>query len=371
MPSYQPWGAFVRSATGQGFFPRIRNNTGMNLRKTIRFRPAATARNAIWFVDAAGKKRDTPMDRKIIQALFIILIIISYISGCTDSGTGGQAGSHKIRVVTTLFPLYDMARNIGADKAEVSLLLPPGVEAHSFEPKPSDIVKINEADILVFTGRFMEPWAADIIKSLTNKKLIVVDASRGTNMLPGVFHDVDLPADSLDPHIWLDFENASIMVKNIGQALETKDPANRVFFKKNEDRYNTALTALDTAYRTGLTRCTGREIVYGGHYAFGYLAHRYGLKYLAAQGVSPDAEPTARDLTMLVDQIRKDHIQYVFYEELTSPRIAETIAAETHAKLLLLNAGHNVTRDQLERGITLFDILTNDLAALKVGLGCR
>ena len=128
---------------------------------------------------------------------------------------------------------------------------------------------------------------------------------------------------------------------------------------------------MDTLYRTTLAACKDKEIVYGGHYAFGYMAKRYGLKYLAAQGVSPDAEPTANDLVKLVEQIEKDKIRYVFYEELTSPKIAETIAGETKAKLLLLNAAHNLSRDQFEQGLSFFDILKKDLENMRVGLECK
>jgi zinc transport system substrate-binding protein len=277
----------------------------------------------------------------------------------------------KLKVITTLFPIYDMAKHIGADKADVSLLLPPGVEAHSFEPKPSDIVKINEADIFVYTGKFMEPWAEDVIKGAGNKNLIVVDASRGTTMIPGVFHDADEPEGSLDPHIWLDFDNAKIMVKNIAQSFQLKDSAHKDFYEQKANDYSGKLTELDGLYKKTLATCKDKKIVYGGHYAFGYLAKRYGLKYLAAQGVSPDAEPTANDLIKLVEQIRKDKIKYVFYEELTSPKIAETIAGETKTKMLLLNAAHNLSRDQIDQGTSFFDILHKDLDNLKVGLSCQ
>jgi zinc transport system substrate-binding protein len=300
---------------------------------------------------------------------FLIMSLI--ISSCQQKSERVTTGEKKLKVITTLFPLYDMAKNIGDDKAEVSLLLPPGVEAHSFEPKPSDIVKINEGDIFVYTGKFMEPWAEDVVKGAVNKKLIVVDASRGTKMIPGVLHDADEPAGSLDPHIWLDFDNAKIMVKNIVQAFQFKDSINKDFYEQKANDYSTQLTELDTSFKKGLATCKGKEIVYGGHYAFGYLAKRYGLKYLSAQGVSPDAEPTANDLVNLVEQIKKAKIKYVFYEELTSPKIAETIAGETGAKLLLLNAAHNLSRDQLNQGLSFFDILKRDLDNLRVGLECQ
>lgn len=312
------------------------------------------------------------MRNKIIWgsvAIVFLAIVIFAIGSLSHQKSNIQ--TNKLKVVTTLFPLYDMAKNIGGDKADVSQLLPPGVEAHSFEPKPSDIVKINEADIFVYTGKFMEPWVEDILKGITNKNLIVVDASQGVKMIPGAFHDEDEPAGSMDPHIWLDFDNAKTMVGNIGQAFVSKDNNNASFYQQNTDGYNQQLSKLDDEYRTSLSNCQSKEIIYGGHYAFGYLANRYGLKYLAAQGVSPDAEPTANDLANLVDQINKDKVKYVFYEELTSPKIAETIAGETNAKMLLLNAAHNLAKDQFESSVSFFDILNSDLGNLKVGLECK
>lgn len=304
-------------------------------------------------------------------AVICTIAFLWALSSCKPTNKSASEGQYKIKVVTTLFPLYDMAKYIGADKAEVSLLLPPGIEAHSFEPKPSDIVKINQADIFVYIGKFMEPWAEGIIKSVENKNLIVVDASRDTKMIPGVFHDADEPAGSFDPHIWLDFDNAKTMVRNIAQAFQSKDSANKSFYEQKADEYGNKLSELDSAYKNTLTACKSKEIIYAGHYAFGYLANRYGLKYLAAQGVSPDAEPTAKDLVNLVKQIKKDKVEYVFYEELTSPKIAETIAGETRAKLLLLNAAHNLAKDEIEKGVSFFDILKRDLDNLTVGLECR
>jgi zinc transport system substrate-binding protein len=305
---------------------------------------------------------------RLMLAAAILLAACSSHPGPTRAAAQVQ---HKLKVVTTLFPLFDMAKHVGADQADVSLLLPPGVEAHSFEPRPSDVVTISEADVFVYTGKFMEPWAEDIIKGAAGKNLTVVDASQGINMIPGVFHDEDEPPGSLDPHIWLDFDNAKTMVTSIARALEARDSANRSRYESRAADYARQLTELDSLYRVTLDACKNHTVIYAGHYAFGYLARRYGLEYLAAQGVSPDAEPTAQDLTRLVDQIRKDDVKYVFYEELVSPKIAQTIAGETHAKMLLLNAAHNLTRDQLDQGLTLFDILRQDLDNLKIGLEYR
>ena len=308
---------------------------------------------------------------RIVILVSCLIPVLAALSSCKQAGKAAGKGQHKIRVVATLFPLYDMAKNIGGDKAEISLLLPPGVEAHSFEPKPGDIIKVNEADIFIYTGKFMEPWAEGIIKSTVNKKLIVIDASQGTKMIPSQFHDADGPAGALDPHIWLDFDNAKTMVRNIAQAYQAKDSANKSFYEQKAGDYSNWLTEMDSAFKATLANCQSREIVYGGHYAFGYLANRYGLKYLAAQGVSPDSEPSARNLIRLVKQIRNNRAKYIFHEELTSPKIAETIAGETSAKMLLLNAAHNLSKDEFEKGVSFLDILKRNLDNLKVGLECR
>ena len=309
--------------------------------------------------------------KKAYLIIGAVVLVVAAVLLATKAGPDRTSRSNKIIVITTIFPLYDMARSIGSDKAEVTLLLPPGVEAHAFEPKPSDLVKISEADIFVYTGKFMEPWANDVLKSAANRKLIVVDASNGVKMISPVVHDADEPVGSPDPHIWLDFADAKIMTMNIKAAFTARDKEHAVFYEQTAAAYAEKLNELDTRYKATLASCKSKELVYGGHYAFGYLATRYGLKYLAAQGLSPDAEPTARDLAALVDQIRKDNIKYVFYEELTSPKIAETIAHETQSKMLLLNAAHNLARDQFEQGVTFYEIMSKNLENLKTGLECR
>ena len=294
----------------------------------------------------------------------------------------------RLVVVTTLFPLYDFARSIGGDKAEVSLLLPPGVEPHSFEPRPGDLMRIHKADIFVYTGDFMEPWAAVLVKGARKDGPLIVDSSRGVALEQGADEGrtktgartgaAPAPegahagaAHSADPHIWLDFGNAQVMVDNILAAFVAKDPANRAFYEKNAQSYKARLAVLDEEFRKGLASCTTRLFVHGGHYAFSYLARRYGLTYVSVYGLTPDAEPSVSRLAWLVDEMRRSGVKYVFYEELIQPRMAETLARETGAALLPLNGGHNVTRDQMEKGVTFITIMESDLKNLRKGLQCR
>jgi len=325
----------------------------------------------------------------LILVLGVIFVSIGFFKNKTEKGD-------KISVVTTLFPQYDFVKEIGGDKVDVTLLLPPGVEAHSYEPKPSDIVKINNSDLFVYTGEFMEPWAHDITLGV-DKTVKVVDASASVSLMKEEGDDrvhkhededeeehLDDHADErehedehehnhggVDPHMWLDFDNAKIMAKNITDALVLIDPENVVYYRNNFESYQNKLSELDNEYKNTLSICKSKTIVYGGHYAFGYMAKRYGLDYLSAQGFSPDSEPTAKDMIALTDQINKNGISYIFYEELTSSKIAETLAKETNAKLLLLNGAHNLVKEDYEKNISFVKIMKNNLSNLKTGLNCN
>jgi len=305
--------------------------------------------------------------KKIIFIIGVLTILIGSVFAVSPYRHQPNTNSKKLTIVTTLFPLYDFAKNIGGEHVDVSLLLPPGVEAHSFEPKPSDIAKINSSDLFIYTGKFMEPWAQDIIDGLSNKDITIVDSSKGITLMGKDGHE----HGGVDPHIWLDFDHDKTMIQTITEALSQKDPANAAYYQHNADEYQKKIGFLDEKYKSTLSQCKTNTIVYGGHYAFGYVASRYGLTYEAAQGVSPDAEPTAQDLIQLVEQIRKNNIQYVFYEELTSPKIAETLSYETKTTMLLLHAAHNVNKEDFKQNVSFLSIMEKNLDNLKIGLQCN
>ena len=304
----------------------------------------------------------------LFTALCAVVMVFAAVS-CRRQEPQSQQGK-KVTVVTSLFPLYDFARAIAKDKAAVSLLLPPGVEAHSFEPRPGDILKINSADLFIYTGAVMEPWVAKILQAMENKDLLVIDASAGIRLLqeapdPGEEHH------GTDPHIWLDLANAQHLVDPIGEGFSARDPLNRKFYTDNARSYKARLAELDSRYQSVLVTCKHRVIIHGGHFAFGYLAKRYSIDYRAAYGFSPDAEPTPRRIYELSEFIKRSGVQYIFYEELLNPRVAETIARETVAQLLKLSAAHNLSKKELEQGVTFIDIMEQNLKNLSRGLECQ
>jgi zinc transport system substrate-binding protein len=314
------------------------------------------------------------------QYMLLALVIVAslFLPGCNRED---HTGSKKLQVVTTLFPLYDFARIIAGDRADISMLLPPGMEPHSFEPKPNDIVRVNKSGLFIYTNRYMEPWAESILKGVDRQRLKVVDAGQGVgyaNSSPSDGHDhqthndrgVELHAGGIDPHIWLDFANAEIMVNNILAGFVVSDPANAPVYKQNATTLKTALVELDRRYRDALASCATRTFLHGGHFTFGYLARRYGLEYHSLSGVSSESEPSAAKMAAMVRQIKSSGVHYLFAEELLSPRLSNTLANESGVAVLMLHGAHNLGRDDMSRGIGFIELMEQNLKNLQKGLEC-
>ncbi len=316
--------------------------------------------------------------RSLFSILFCVIVMCVAVASCGPRETG-QKG--KLKVITTLFPVYDFARNIGGEKTHVILLLPPGVEPHSFEPRPGDVLAVNEADIFVYTGKEMEPWVEGILKGIDNKKLLVVDTSRNIPLMarghaePEGGHGEGVRGHKhegrLDPHLWLDLSNAEKMVANIRNGFIEKDPVNTEVYRKNAELYRDRLALLDKEFAQGLSVCKTRLFIHGGHFAFAYLAKKYNLQYVSAYEGSPNAEPTPKRIVELKKIIKDNDIKYVYYEELITPRVAEVLGRETGTELLRLHGAHNISKEDLKKGATFISIMEQNLKNLRVGLQCQ
>jgi zinc transport system substrate-binding protein len=315
----------------------------------------------------------------------VLLCVVIYMSALIFASCQKEqdliSQPKKLSIVATLFPLYDFATEIVGDKATAMLLLPPGVEAHSFEPRPGDMITINTAGIFLYTGAYMEPWVQKILRATDNKNLVVIDTSKGVTLLKSTAgdkegdHGQEIPGHNehgiYDPHIWLDFANAQKMVDSILEGLTRQDPANKDFYAKNAAAYKTKLQALDEKFRHTLSGCKKDTFVHSGHFAFNYLASRYNLHYISAYGGSPNAEPTPGKIIELKKFILEHAVKYIYYEELITPRIADILNKETGARLLKLNGAHNVGKDDLKEGKSFIRIMEENLINLKAGLECQ
>ncbi len=301
------------------------------------------------------------------------ITIIASLAFIIPSGVSAD----RLTVVASVFPLYDFAREVAGPAADVRLLLPPGVDPHSWEPRPSDIVELSRADIFVYTSERMEPWAGNIAKAVRGRgvELVQVMDSLGfsntdeRHVSASVVDDVQ--DHGKDPHFWLNLSLSTRAVKMIGELLANSDPANRDQYMANTRSYSERLEQLDEAFLIGLKDCNSRHLVTGGHAAFGHLTQTYGLDQISVYGLSPDAEPTPRHLAGIVSVVKENNVQTIFSEELMNPRMAEVLSQETGARVMVLNPGANLTAAQWREGLTFIGIMNRNLDTLREGLDCE
>lgn len=305
--------------------------------------------------------------KRILAALCAAALLA--LTGCAPApASSSPAGKEKLTVYATLFPQYDFAREIAGDRAEVILLLPPGVESHSFEPTPADIAGISKSDLLLYTGDAMEPWAAKLIVGDLPDTVRAVDLSQGVALLAEE-HEEEGHAHPFDPHIWTSPVNAMIMARTVVSALCEADPEGAEAYRANGERYLAELESLDDEIRTIVSQAKRRELVFGGRFAFHYFTAEYGLTaYSAYDSCSEETEPSAKAVSEVIGRVREDHLPVVYYEELTEPKVARSIAQETGAKLLLLHSCHNLSKDELAAGESYLSLMKQNAQNLREGL---
>ena len=293
--------------------------------------------------------------RKFKGLVFVLMSFVVLLVGCDTNSKMGSV-SDKLQIVTTLFPQYDFARVIGGDKVDVTLLLPAGMESHSYEPTPADIIKINKADLFIYTGESMEQWAHSIIESVDSNEVYVLDVSKNVPLLApnstvednhtheGEEHDHDVDTDhdyedgnhnhdaeveaghnhsegdghnhTYDPHIWTSPKNAMIMVNNILEALCEVDPENADYYKDNANTYLAELEELDHELEDVVANAKRDTIYHGGRFAMQYLTNQYGIHYVSAPF---EAEPSAALVAQMIKEIKEQNIPVIYYEELVDP----------------------------------------------------
>jgi zinc/manganese transport system substrate-binding protein len=243
----------------------------------------------------------------------------------------------KLKVVTSFSILADFTKNVGGDRLEVSALVGPGGDAHVYTPTPADARNVAAAKLVIINGLGFEGWLQRLVKSAGNKATVVT-ATKGVTprkeKADAHGHKHSHAHDETDPHAWQSIANAKIYVANIRDALAAVDAASAETYRKNAETYLAKLDALDREVRDAVTKLPAeRRKVISTHDAFGYFAEAYGITFIAPQGVSTEAEPTARDVARIIGQIKAQKIPAVFLENLSDPRLMRRIAEESGAKL--------------------------------------
>ena len=241
---------------------------------------------------------------------------------------------NRIQIVVSFFPYGEFARAVAGDLATVSELVPSGVEPHDFEPTPRDIERMYRADIVIINGAGIDVWAEKVARELPEHGVRVVRMAESVELLPGRVEDHEAaPQDGSeeermnDPHFWLDPILAQDQVRTIAQVIGEVDGGHRDFYRARAEVFIGELGQLDREYQDGLGQCRLRTIV-TSHDAFTYLAKRYQLETVSISGLSPEAEPSSQRLAEIARETSRLGVKFIFFETLSSPKLAETLAGE-------------------------------------------
>ncbi|MEK7499240.1 MAG: zinc ABC transporter substrate-binding protein [Patescibacteria group bacterium] len=264
--------------------------------------------------------------------------------------------SEKLQIVASFYPMEFFAEQIAGSYADITNVTPAGTEPHDFEPSAQDIAKMERANLIILNGN-LEPWGANIQANLQHSPVRIIVAGEGI-------------IKNADPHIWLDPILAKEIVRKIGDAIVAIDPSNSEFYHANTNDLLQKLDQLDTDYKTRLAHCASQDFV-TSHAAFGYLAEQYALHQVPIAGLSPEEEPSPQTLATVAKFVQQNNVKYIFFESLVSPKLAQTIASETHTQTLELNPIEGLTTEEKQEGKSYFSVMRSNLQNLQTALSCR
>ena len=316
----------------------------------------------------------------------LLLTFVLFVSLCPVSGLAEDAG--KIRVVTTIFPIYDWVREVAGDagNTEITLLLDSGVDLHSFQPSALDIMKVASCDLFIYVGGESDEWVEDALAEAVNPDMVVINLvealgenAKAEEIVEGMEAEEEEEGEEgeeeeveIDEHVWLSLRNAQTFVSAIAGALETLDAANAEAYKANAEAYGAKLAALDAAYAETVDAASVKTLLFGDRFPFRYLTDDYGLTYYAAfVGCSAETEASFQTVIFLAQKTDELQLPAVMTIEGKDHRIAETIISSTankDQKLLTLDSMQGTTADDVANGATYLKIMEDNLAVLKEAL---
>jgi len=320
--------------------------------------------------------------KKLVRTVaFILFCLLFLLAGCTaqdrTDAVQDKTETEKLKVYATIYPVYDFTKKIGGEFIQLAQIIPPGADAHNFEPSAKLLSELTQADLIIYNGANMEPWIPKVITALGNDEGKFVNTSEEIALLEWAGEGEDDNQEEtgdhahehfgVDPHVWLNPLNAISQSKAIYQALSKKDPAHAVYYQSNYDNLVTELEKLDQEYRETLQNTVHKEFIVA-HASFGYLAKEYGLTQIPIRGLTAEGEPSPTKLKQVISLAQEHGLKYIFYEPLLDPQASEVIAEELGVQTLELNPLGNLTEEQIEQGEDYFSVMRQNLANLKIAL---
>jgi zinc transport system substrate-binding protein len=321
--------------------------------------------------------RERDMMLKLAVAGILCGLLLAGCVGGGDSDSTPSSTTPPLSVFTSIYPLQYAAERIGGEWVQVTNLVPAGVEAHSFEPSPQALASLHRARLFIYNGAGFEPWVSRVLLTLPASGPLVVNATEDLALRPAQGHDEEDEEDEaeddhgdLDPHVWLDPSLYARQAELIAAALAQVDPAGAVLYSSNLADFKKEVEQLEREFQEGLKGCARSAFVVS-HTSFGYLAAKFALEQVPVAGLSPEAEPSPARLREIITKVNQIGATHIFAEALVSQSVAETIARETGARVLVLNPLEGLTQEQLKSGEDYFTLMRTNLANLREALGCQ
>jgi zinc transport system substrate-binding protein len=299
--------------------------------------------------------------KAVLGSLLVALTVLAAACGDDAGARGPGEGAGQLEVVAGLYPLAEVARQVGGDRVEVIDATPPGAEPHDLELTTDQVDAVLDADVVILIGGGFQPALEEVAGERDGG---TVDVLAGLD--PAGVGDV---RPERDPHVWLDPVQMKEIVGRVVDALAASDPDGAKAHRARGEAFRQQLDDLDAELAAGLASCRQRRIV-TAHEAFGWLAARYGLEQRAIAGLSPDEEPDARHLAELVDLVEQEGITTIFAEALVSPAVAEALAREAGVGTAVLNPLEGLSDAELDAGEDYLSVMRQNLATLTAALDC-
>lgn len=327
------------------------------------------------------------MQKKAIQFIFIIFIIL-LLAACSDnesSGNSEDTSDDSLTVYTTIYPLEYFTERIGGADVNIENVIPPGADAHSFEPTSRTMVDLAESDAFIYSGAGLEEFADTVIEAIENEEVLIVNATEGVNFISGegVYshdhggedehegheeneHDEHNEVTDSDPHVWLDPNRSITIAENIKNKLIELKPESEDVFEVNFNSLKQDLEELDSEFKNMVGQAENKTFLVS-HSAYGYWEDVYGLEQIGISGLSTSDEPSQQEMVEIINLVKENNLKYIYFEPNLSNKIAETIQRETGTETLTLSNLESITEENINSAEDYFDIMKKNIDSLQQG----